>query len=391
MVILLEMNNLDPSIDLLAELDNISKIHTLDRDTIDDVMLIMAKQIIAALRIERMSVWLLNKEKNALISMGEYDHRTRTFQKNSVLKKSDFLEYFDAIEENKVLSAENVRTHSLTKCLNEIYSIPNDVITLLDIPLRLEGQLIGVMCYEKTGDTPKSFSPEEVTFAFSVSLIFVSNLEARYRRAAQYSLEKALKEKDLLIKELNHRVKNNFAILISLLRISLDQEPTESARVLLDEFQRRIFSMMKIHDLLVDSGHLHQINISDYLLELFKEYVNSQPELSNKMHSSIQDVKCFKSSKEGLYIGLIITEIFINAVKHVADRKPDFQLELKSFKHGDSFVIEITDNGPGFDFDREASKTTLGLPLIKDLLTELECEVQLPKRGHTLYRFTLPF
>src|SRR3989338_656866 len=124
------MNGLDASVDLLSELDNVSKIHTLERETIDEVMLIMAKKIIAALGIERMSVWLLNSDEDALISMGEYDQRTDTFLKESILRKSNFLDYFDAIRENRILFAENVRTHQSTRCMNESYSIPNEVITL---------------------------------------------------------------------------------------------------------------------------------------------------------------------------------------------------------------------------------------------------------------------
>lgn len=383
------MNGLDASVDLLSELDNVSKIHTLERETIDEVMLIMAKKIIAALGIERMSVWLLNSDEDALISMGEYDQRTDTFLKESILRKSNFLDYFDAIRENRILFAENVRTHPSTRCLNESYSIPNEVITLLDIPLRLEGKLIGVMCFEKTGHHPKNFTLDEKSFAFSVSIIFVSNLEARYRRAAQHSLEKTIKEKELLIREMNHRVKNNFSILISLLRINKDFKAGQDPHELLEEYQQRIFSMMKIHDLLFASGNYHQLNLRDYLIELSNEFRNSHPELAPNITAHIDQVEWFTSSKEGLYIGLIITEIFINAVKHVAGFTPDFRFNISFFSEGDHVVIQLNDNGPGFNFAAESVKTTLGLSLMKDLFDELEYATQVPEMGNSVYRISI--
>ena len=73
----------------------------------------------------------------------------------------------------------------------------NDIVSLMDIPIRIGGELVGVMCFEQTGKKEREFTKEEQTFAFSISLVFASNLEARARRALQSKLEDALKEKDL--------------------------------------------------------------------------------------------------------------------------------------------------------------------------------------------------
>lgn len=72
---------LDKSVNLLEELDSISKIHFLKRDDIDDIMIEFSKRILVALKIERISVWLFNTDKTAIISAGEYDLRSRAFKK----------------------------------------------------------------------------------------------------------------------------------------------------------------------------------------------------------------------------------------------------------------------------------------------------------------------
>ena len=200
------------------------------------------KQVLVALRIERVNVWIFNPEKTALVSIGEYDKRTKKFAKDSVLEKKDFPIYFKALTENKIILAEDIYSHPFTQEFNEVYSRPLDIYSLLDIPIRISGELIGVMCYEKTG-MQKHFSQSEISFCLSVSLVLASNLESRHRRAAQHLLENALKEKELLIKEINHRVKNNLSVLISLMRLSETRTNSKESKTLLHEYEQRIFSM----------------------------------------------------------------------------------------------------------------------------------------------------
>lgn len=251
---------LDDEINLFDELDNISKIHFLEREDIDHIMTDLAKQILVAVQIERVNVWLFNMEKTALISIGEYDGRTQKFTKDTILQQQDFPTYFKALYENNIIVAEDIYTHPYTKEFNELYSKPNDIYSLLDIPIRISGQLIGVICYEKTGGH-KKFSESEKSFCLSISFVLASNLESRHRRAAQNKLEKVLAEKDLLINEINHRVKNNLSILISLMRLSKIRAKSEDTKLLLDEYEQRIFSMLKIHDMLDKNKQYSEINL----------------------------------------------------------------------------------------------------------------------------------
>ncbi len=307
---------LDDSIDLLEELDNVSQIHLLDRDDIDSLMLEFGRRIVKALKIERINVWLFNNKNDALISIGEYDARDKKFGKNSVLKQKKFPEYFEAIQKNKILLIPNVYESPLTQEFTEVYSIPHNLISLMDIPLRIAGELVGVICFEKTGKTEKNFGVEEQSFALSVSLVLASNLEARYRRAAQSRLDKVLKEKDLLIQEINHRVKNNFSILISLLRLSKDQGKTLDPALIFTEYEQRIFSMLKIQELLYQTDNYVSINLTDYANELVHEFKSSHPEVAENIRQDIEPLDHHLASKSALHLGLIITEIFLNYLKY---------------------------------------------------------------------------
>lgn len=380
---------LDRSVNLLDELDNISKIHFLNRDDIDEIMTELSKHIVAVLKIERISAWLFNAEKDAIVSVGEYDTRTRAFTKNTELTKKDHPGYFEAINTNKILLVENTYKHPATIEFTADYLIPNDVISLMDIPLRIEGELIGVMCFEKTGAVERVFNEREQSFAFSLALVFASNMEARHRRAAQHKLDQALHEKNLLIKEINHRVKNNFAILISLLRIRKNQGCSPELRTLLEEYEQRIFSMMKIQDMLFQSENYTEVNLSEYLKELFKEFRSSHPEIASKIDDIIIYSKFTIPTKAAIHLGLIVTEIFINSFKYAYPVTKNYTFAGMLTSSGNVLTLKIGDNGKGFDFNKKMNGHTLGVPLIKDLADSIDAKLSQPVDGSGYYEIVL--
>lgn len=379
-----------PILNLLEEIDSVSKIHVLQRDDIDNLMIQMAKHIVACLHIERLSVWLFNNEHTAIISMGEYDLRSHTFKKESVLHEKDFPTYFKALQKNKILLAPNIYTDPVTSEFTEDYSKPNDIISLMDIPLRIGGELVGVMCFEKTGKAERVFTEKEQTFAFSVSLIFASNLEARHRRALQYKLEEAIKEKDLLIKEINHRVKNNFSILISLMRLSKSDGKTMDPKLILEEYEQRVFSMMKVQDMLYHSKNYSGINVSEYVSELTNEFKKTHTENAKDIIADIQTIDFILDSKKALHLGLVITEIFLNHFKYCFLKNPGCSLNIILKEIGTNhIVLRMGSDKEGFDFNKKIKSDTLGLPLIKDLAEGICKKVNYPTLQKNYYEFEI--
>lgn len=377
------------SINLLEELDDISKIHFLRRDDIDEMMIEFSKRIITALKIERISAWLFNKNQDAIISVGEYDLRSRAFKKNSVLSQRDYPSYFEAINHNKIVLVENTFKNTATSEFTNDYLIPNSVISLMDIPLRISGELIGVMCFEKTGKTERMFTEKEQAFAFSIALVFASNLEARHRRIAQYKLEQVLNEKELLIKEINHRVKNNFSILISLLRIRKNRSENTELKNILEEYEQRIFSMMKIQDLLFQSKNYTSVNISSYLTELINEFKLTHSEIAGCIENKIEETHQLLPTKIAIHLGLLITEIFINSYKHASKNTAEYSFLIALNIKDNYLYLKTGDNGSGFDFKEKIKSNSLGLPLIKDLIETIEAKTVFPSKGSSYYEIIL--
>ena len=378
----------EQEVNLFEELNSISKIHFLKRDDIDHIMIDFAKRILFCLKMERMNVWLFNQDQSALISIGEYDMRTKQFNKNSILLKRDHPIYFKALVSNEIIIAEDIYSHPLTKEFSTKYAVENDIFTLLDIPLRISGELVGVMCYEKTS-IKKEFSKDQISFCLSVSFVMASNLESRKRRAAQDKLEKMLHEKEILLREINHRVKNNFSILISLLRLRKNKVKNPESITLIEEYEQRIFSMLKIHDMLEKNNQYSELYLSEYIKELILEFRVTYPQINHNFKVNVNYLGFLISTKKAIHLGLIISEILLNSIKYASDKTKDYEVEI-SLKQKTEREIElkIGDNGLGFDFNELITKHTLGLELIKDLSVSLNMISQFPSKNNCYYTFS---
>ncbi|GIV28293.1 MAG: hypothetical protein KatS3mg027_2107 [Bacteroidia bacterium] len=303
---------------ILDEIDSLSKISVSEESNGDGILQFMyefASRVTDFLNIERINVWLLNKNQDAIFSIAEYDKRTNEFSHHTWIYEKDVPNYFRHLKEDKIILAPNIHEHPTTFEFSNNYAKQYDVVSLMDIPLRLNGKLIGVMCFEKTGKIPRTFNELEQTFAISLSQLALAQIENNSRKIIQKKLEEALKEKELLIKELNHRVKNNFSVLVSLLRLSKENIKKEKEEIF-DTFEHQVFSMLKVHELLLESDKHNVINIPVYLKKLAEEFLSSYSEFKNHLHFNIPEINFEISAKQSIHLGLIITEIFLNSIKY---------------------------------------------------------------------------
>jgi len=375
------------SINLLDELNSISKIHTLKRDDIDNMMIEFAQRITYTFKIEKLSVWLFNHERNAIISMGEYDLHQRKFAKDNTINKKSHPNYFQAISENEILLAPNIYTNKDTYELVDDYFKPNDIISLMDIPLRVEGELVGVMCFEKTGKTERVFSKNDQAFALSISIVFASNLEARQRRALQFKLNQELKEKNILIKEIHHRVKNNLAVVSSLINLQSSKAKDHYHKALFDECRNKILTISGIHDIVYKSKSFSEIVVKDYfesLLINLKDFFSLENEqIDFKFH--IEELVL--NIDQALPMALIINEVVTNSFKHAFNGNNNGKIVVEIKKVANKLVLNIADNGIGFNLANFRSDS-LGMEIIRGLADQLSGEYSYTGNEGTSFNLT---
>ena len=376
------------SINLLEELNSISKIHSLKRDDIDKLMLVFAERITKTLKIERMSVWLFNEDKTEIVSIGEYTRPTKKFTKETKLNKTNYPTYFKSICVNEIVDVENVYNNSITKELKLDYCLKNKVISLMDIPLRIEGKVVGVLCFEKTGKKERVFDKTEKTFALSLAIVLASNLEARQRRAIQYKLDQELKQKELLIKEIHHRVKNNLTIIASLLNMQMDKTKDKYHSDLFEDHRSKIDSIAVIHELVYKSKNYTEISLRDYIKKITSNLQEVYKSEQNKIQIAHDVHEVAVDLSYALPIGLIINEVITNSFKHAFKGRSSGQIHIHLNIEKRKVQLSISDDGQGLSQQSKKAQS-IGMDILAGLVEQIDGKYSLNSQQGTV--FTLEF
>lgn len=201
-------------------------------------------------------------------------------------------------------------------------------------------------------------------------------------------LQESLKEKEILLKEIHHRVKNNLAIMSGLFELQLDSTDHEETKKVLRDSQSRLKSMALVHDKLYNTSSLTEIEMSHYI----KELVNSLrdtflgPRQDISLDFDFDDI--YLDIEQAIPCGLLINEIVVNAFKHGFNKKKSGLIKVSMKKHNETAELIVADNGEGIpeDFDITES-SSLGMMLIETFKNQLGAELEVDNTGGTKFTF----
>ena len=198
----------------------------------------------------------------------------------------------------------------------------------------------------------------------------------KMEQEAQIKISQSLKEKEVLLAEIQHRVKNNLAVITGLLNLQIEKAPCEISRQLMLDSRNRVMSMAMVHNRLYKKDNLSNINLKPYLSELIKELALSFPAKTPAIEILEDMVEVVVEITTAVPIGLIINEAITNSLKYAFDEtitKPVIHIKMQVIF--DKVQIILTDNGLGFPLDRKPSETALGLSLIESLADQIDASV----------------
>lgn len=179
-----------------------------------------------------------------------------------------------------------------------------------------------------------------------------------------YNLKVALDEKELLLKELNHRVKNNLQIIISLIRLQSDEIADERLKDVLATIQNRINSMCHLHELLYKKNSILYINIYDYFDLLLEDI---QESYSKNTVTITMDIQTELKIDQAIYCGMILNELVTNSFKY-AFLYNQGNIHIKLNKKQNTYYLSICDNGVGYT--NNYLNQSFGLILVNTLVKE---------------------
>ncbi len=209
------------------------------------------------------------------------------------------------------------------------------------------------------------------------------------RKLAEDRIMRSLKEKELLLREIHHRVKNNLQIISTLLSLQSAQIEDQRVIELYRESQNRILSIALIHENLYQSDDLTNINFANYVKNLIDDLFNSYGVDPDKIRLTMQIKDIIISIETAIPIALIINELISNTLKHAFPQgEGEIYLEL-STKNSDKYQLIVRDNGKSFPDNFKLNETdTLGMKLISSLVNQLDGTITLNKDSK---EFTIEF
>lgn len=171
----------------------------------------------------------------------------------------------------------------------------------------------------------------------------------------------ALEEKEILLKELNHRVKNNMQTIISLIRLQNDEINDSKINILLTTIQNRISAMSHLHELLYQKDTITFVDANEYFEKIISEIKQSFEHDIDVVY----DINCNLSSESAIYCGLILNELLTNSFKHAFDENKSGIVNISFFGKNKEYKLIYSDNGKGYN--PNIKKSSLGLTLIETL------------------------
>jgi chemotaxis protein methyltransferase CheR len=198
------------------------------------------------------------------------------------------------------------------------------------------------------------------------------------RRRTERALQKLLEQKEMLLQEMSHRVANSLQIIASILLMKAKIVDSPETRLHLQDAHRRVMSIASVQQHLQASGRDEQIAVGSYLSKLCETLAASMISDSRAISLKVVAGEGTSTSGDAVSIGLIVTELVINAIKHAFPERPRSgqQVIVGYEAEGKNWKLSISDNGDGMP-DRQggSGKTGLGTSLIKALAQQLEAQV----------------
>jgi two-component sensor histidine kinase len=210
------------------------------------------------------------------------------------------------------------------------------------------------------------------------------------RRKVELELKKGLREKEILLKEVHHRVKNNLNVVLSLL--NLQEHRIRNKADALEAFQEsrnRVHAMALVHEKLYQSSDLSRVDVQEYAKSLASRLLSVHG-LQNSVSIDIRIERLFLDINTAIPIGLILNELITNAMKHAfhGKKKGKLHIAVKPLVKG-RYEIVVRDDGPGLPGGMDLKNPgSMGLQLVDWLVQQLGGSMNVSSDNGACFRFT---
>jgi two-component sensor histidine kinase len=276
------------------------------------------------------------------------------------------------------------------------------VVFYAGMPLRTqEGFVLGTLC--AIDHEPRELTPEEHSLLAILAAQVMAQLELRRRNVEledrnraqlilQAELEDSLHEKDVLLQEVHHRVKNNLQLVSSLLNLQLARVPNGESRTVLEECQGRIHAVAIVHEAIYSARDYARVPIVNYVRALASGISHAVGAAGRGIEIELEIGDETLAVDKAIPCGLILNELISNAVKHAFPRgRSGIVRVLASMTPDSKMEVIVADDGVGVpeNFSPE-DYASVGMQVVCALVEQLDGTLQVTREGGAQFRLTFP-
>jgi two-component sensor histidine kinase len=254
------------------------------------------------------------------------------------------------------------------------------ILSLINVPVQIGGVTAGFLGFDMVRKA-KAWPEQDLRMIRLVGETFAMALE---RKRFEEDTQRSLREKEVLLREIHHRVKNNMQIVSSLLVLQSSRTRNREAVGILEDGRQRVQAMALAHEKLYRTVDLAHIDLQEYLTSLLSSirstYLAATPGISVQAH--IENVT--SNMDQAIPIGLLVNELASNALKHAFPEGGSGTVSVGlALEAEDMIELTVADDGVGLPRDLEwRNVPTLGLTLVGELSAQLGGDIELLERTH---------
>ena len=350
-------------------IENLSKSRMIREGRIDEAIYEILESSSRAMNTTRVNAWLFDEKKAQIQCIGNFDARENKLVPQTALPRLAMPLYFSLLEKEKIIITRDAYTETKTAELYDYYLKPHDIQALMDIPVRIEGEMIGIICFENVG-SPRDWTLQEQKFGLVAAQMLSLTIETHNKQKATEALKSSLEEKTVLLQEVHHRVKNNLSIVGSLMNLQAEKSADDYHKRLFIDCRNRLDSIAAVHELIYKAKSYSQLNFKEYLDQIIDHITSSYHSAKQiSIEKGITDVHVDIST--AIPLALIVNELITNAYKHAFSERNDGVIEISLLENNKKVFLTIRDNGQGFD-QTSIPANSIGMDILNGLVEQIE-------------------